>query len=953
MKASPTASKTPVHPVLALALFFFTLTAGAADSRLDLSGTWRFQTDPTDSGIKGKWYLKALPDSIRLPGSMAENGRGEDIGLETPWTGVVDKSWYTAKEYGPYRLPGNIKFPFWLNPVKHFVGAAWYQKAVTIPADWDGRRIVLELERAHWETRLWVDGRDAGMKDSLGTAQVYDLTDFLTPGVHILTLRVDNRIHEIDVGVNAHSISDHTQTNWNGVIGRMELVAGSPVYLDDIRVYPDLASKSARVVVLVRNGTGRARRGTVRLSAETRNTHPTLFLPPLTIDFSAAGEKARLQVNYDLGGQIFPWDEFSPSLYLLRAELKDRDEKANHDLRYIHFGMREFRPAGRRFTVNGRPVFLRGTLECCIFPRTGYPACDEAEWKRIYSVCKAHGLNHVRFHSWCPPEAAFAAADEMGIYLYVECGAWCSVGDGKPIDRWLYEESERIVRAYGNHPSFCLMSYGNEPSGKNQEQFLGEFVSYWRSKDSRRVYTGAAGWPQIAASDFEVIPEPRIQHWGEGLDSVINKRPPQTLFDFREIIAKFDKPVVGHEIGQWCVYPNFREIDKYTGVLKARNYEIFRDSLAAAGMGGLAGDFVLASGKLQALCYKADIEAALRTPGFAGFELLDLHDFPGQGTALVGVLDAFWEEKGYVTPAEFRRFCAETVPLARLAKLTLTTDEVFSADLEAAHFGPAPLRDVAPEWRIIDASGAVVRAGRLAVRDLLFGSGIPLGMISFPLADFPTPARYCLSVRIGAFENGWDFWVYPATLPNITSPLVRIVRRLDDETIGFLKSGGRAVLTAEKGSVRPDKGGDVAVGFSSIFWNTAWTARQAPHTLGILCDPGNQGLADFPTESHSNWQWWDAMSHSQALLLSGLEPRPTPIVRLIDDWCTNRPLGLIFEVGLGRGRLIVSGIDLLTDRETRPEARQLLYSLVKYLSGNDLGPVPEVGIDMLRGLFKE
>ena len=110
-------------------------------------------------------------------------------------------------------------------------------------------------------------------------------------------------------------------------------------------------------------------------------------------------------------------------------------------------------------------------------------------------------------------------------------------------------------------------------------------------------------------------------------------------------------PAVVHEMGQWCVYPNFDEVRKYTGPLKPKNFDIFHDSLAEHGMLDQWRDFLRASGKLQALCYKEEIEAALRTPGIGGFELLDLHDFPGQGTALVGVLDPFWESKGYITPA--------------------------------------------------------------------------------------------------------------------------------------------------------------------------------------------------------------------------------------------------------------------------------------------------------------
>jgi hypothetical protein len=935
------------------------LFAPAAEKMMDLSEPWIFRIDVKDAGLGEHWFSRLPPAEsevyVRLPGSMAESGQGEDVSPETIWTGgIVDKSWFTSPLYAPYRVPGNVKVPFWLNPVKHYVGPAWYQREVAIPDEWKGRRVVLFLERAHWRTRAWLDGAEIGTCDSLSVPHVYDLGAGMRSGRHRLTIRVDNRLQDVDVGINAHSVSDHTQSNWNGLAGRIELRAGSPLFINDVRVYPDATSRRVRAVVTVGNSTGRPQSGNLILSARLLNTANAQEGTPFYSRFSAPEGRTEIELVYPLAPDAPLWDEFAPNVFELTAGLRGL-LPGFEDERTVRFGLRDFKAQGTRFAVNGRPVFLRGTLECCIFPRTGYPATSVDEWKRIYGVLKAHGLNHMRFHSWCPPEAAFDAADEMGVYLYVECAAWTTVGDGKPIDAWLYRESEHIVQAYGNHPSFCMMSYGNEPDGKSADRYLADFVNYWKNKDGRRLYTSAAGWPQLPENDFHVTPEPRIQHWGEGLNSVLNKQAPQTLFDFRGTIGKFDKPAIGHEIGQWCVYPNFKEIAKYTGVLKAKNFEIFRDTLEAAGMGPLAADFLQASGKLQALCYKSDIEAALRTPGFAGFELLDLHDFPGQGTALVGVLDPFWEEKGYISPDEFRRFCAPTVPLARLAKMVFLDSEEFAAAIEAAHFGPAALTNTVPQWTIVNARGQVVRQGQLPARDIPWGNAVDLGRVRLPLAGLPVPARYRLNARIGEFENGWDFWVYPSAPagPAIPAADVLVSRRLDDRTEARLAEGGKVVLVLEKGAVKPEKGGSVALGFSSIFWNTAWTSNQAPHTLGLLCDPNHPALAAFPTEFHSNWQWWDAVSHGQAVRLDDFGPGFTPIVRIIDDWFTNRPLGLIFEVKVGPGKLLVCAADLLTDAETRPEARQLLTSLLKYTASHAFLPSKEAGIEVLRGLFRE
>ena len=931
------------------------LPAQDAPPPLNLAGPWKFRADPADVGVADKWFTQALPDVVRLPGSMAENGKGDDPGVESKWTGgIVDRSWFTAPEYAKYRVAGQVKVPFWLTPDKVYVGPAWYQKEIAIPEGWRGRRILLFLERCHWETRIWVDGEDRGWRNSLGAPHEYDLSAILTPGPHQLTIRVDNRIKDVDVGANAHSVSDHTQSNWNGIVGRIELraAAAGPVRIEDVRAFPDVASKKIRLSIDIKSRSRQVVSLTLSVSARGLNSGDAPALPPKDLALRIRPGTATAEIDYDLGPDVRLWDEFAPNLYRLSVVLRE-ERGPVLDQRTVQIGIREIKVAGTRFAVNGRPVFLRGTLECCIFPRTGYPPTDIEEWTRIFAVCRAHGLNHVRFHSWCPPEAAFDAADRAGVYLYVECCAWTDVGDGRPFDKWLYEESERIVRAYGNHPSFCMMSTGNEPSGKNQARFLGDFVSYWRKKDPRRLYTGAAGWPRIPENEFHVTPDPRIQAWGGGLKSVINAQPPRTDYDWRDIIAGSDKPVVGHEIGQWCVYPDFSEIPKYTGVLHARNFEIFRDTLEARGLGRLAGDFLSASGKLQALCYKADIEAALRTPGMAGFELLDLHDFPGQGTALVGVLNPFWEEKGYITAAEFRRFCGPTIPLARMSKLNYSTPERFSADLEVAHFGPEPLKSVTPEWTVLGQDGRTLGGERLPARDIPWGNGTPLGRIELPLAAFRSAERCVLKVKVGAAENEWDFFVFPMPPAPAPSEDILVARRLDAAAIDRLGRGGKVLLTAGPGTVRPEKGGSIAVGFSSIFWNTAWTGKQPPHTLGILCDPAHPALAGFPAQGRSNWQWWDAMSHAQAIILDDLAPGLEPIIRIIDDWFTNRSLGLVFEARVGPGRLLLTGIDLLTSSETRPEARQLLDSLVRYAAGPAFRPSADIPIDRLKALFRD
>jgi hypothetical protein len=351
------------------------------------------------------------------------------------------------------------------------------------------------------------------------------------------------------------------------------------------------------------------------------------------------------------------------------------------------------------------------------------------------------------------------------------------------------------------------------------------------------------------------------------------------------------------------------------------------------------------------LCYKADIEAALRTPRFGGFQLLDLHDFHGQGTALVGVLNPFWEDKGYVSAKEYSRFCNATVPLVRLPKMIYNNNETLKAKVEIAHFGEAPLHNVTPVWTIKNVSGSTLFHGELPRVDIPLGNGFQLGEIDQPLAAVKEAGRFILTVTVGGHENSWNIFVYPETLPP-ADPSVYVTQQLDAQAQDILNKGGKVLLTIKKGSVKPEKGGDAGIGFSSIFWNTSWTRGQLPHSLGILCDPQHPALREFPTQYYSNWQWWDAITHADAIRLDDVAAGLQPIVRVIDDWFTARPLGLIFECNTGKGKLLVSGIDLLTDKEKRPEARQLLYSLEKYMAGEQFDPRSFADVKTINGLFK-
>jgi lysophospholipase L1-like esterase len=936
---------------LLVPLLFLLPVLAFAQETIDLSGTWRFAIDKNNVGITQKWFSKTLEDNIQLPGSMLENRKGEIVTAQTQWTGsLYDSTYYYSPAMEKYRQPGNVKFPFFLTPDFHYTGAAWYQTTVTIPGNWKGSVIQLYLERPHIETTVWVDSQQAGAEQySYCIPHIYDLTPYLQAGKsHTITIRIDNTIKpQYNPGIDSHSITDQTQGNWNGIVGKINLNATPSVSAPTIQIYPDIHTKTARVVISLENKTNQSVSGKIFLSAESFNSDKQHKIPEISSDFVAKPGKTEKEITLNMGDGMLTWDEFDPALYKLKTTIDCRDV-ARHvfTTTTTQFGMREIKIDGKWFYVNGRKIMLRGTVENCDFPLTGYAPMDVDSWLKVFKICRDHGLNHIRFHSFCPPEAAFIAADLTGMYLQPEGPSWpnhgVALGRGMAIDTFLLQETQMMNKFYGNYASFCMLACGNEPAG-NWVPWVSRFVEYWEKADPRKVYTGASvggSWAWQPRSQYHVKAGARGLTWNTN---------PETLSDYRTRIDTVKQPYVSHETGQWCVFPNFNEISKYTGVYKAKNFEIFRDVLAENDMSALANDFLMASGKLQALCYKHEIEKTMRTPDYAGFQLLALNDYSGQGTALVGILDVFWEEKPYINAAQFRRFCNATVPLTRMEKFVFKNNEPFQAQVEMYHFGPNPMFQAQVEWKITDTQGLILDKGAFAPTNIPIGNCFEIGNIETSLSQITKATQLNLEVSIAgtSFVNDWDFWVYPETV-SLDQGNVLVTDTLDEKARQTLEQGGNVLLLAA-GKIQ--YGRDVKQQLTPIFWNTSWFKMRPPHTTGLLVNPQHPVFADFPTQYHSNLQWAELVNGAQVMQFTEFPEGFQPLVQNIHTWFISKKIGSLFEARVGKGKLMMTSLDLQTDLDKRFVARQLLSSILQYMNSPKFQPEYTVDVQRVSDLF--
>ncbi|MCR5680653.1 MAG: beta-glucuronidase [Prevotella sp.] len=955
--------------LLGIAFVACLLAGGKASAQpvITLEGAWDFTTD--EQGFRGD-----STDYVMLPGSMLTNGKGDRVSLKTPWTGsLYDSSFYFNPAMEPYRREGQMKFPFFLTPERHYVGKAWYRRKVYVPREWDTQRVTLFLERPHIETTVYVNGQLAGCQKSLSTPHVYDVTRQIRFGAsNEITICVDNNIENVCVGQDSHSVTDQTQGNWNGIVGRMELQAQwAQLNIRHVSVRGDAAKGTVSVKVELENHVD-------DLQFLVGDYFVKIFVmpldgsaPPIEHISEAVGSKMEFLVILNEKAKL--WDEFHPNLYLLRVE-------AGGDVYETTFGLRDVTIRGRQFYINGRPLFLRGTVENCCFPETGYPPMEEEEWMRIFSQCKRYGLNHVRFHSYCPPEAAFAAADRVGIYLQPEGPSWPNHGvklrRGMAIDQYLFEESRRIVDEYGHHPSFLMMAAGNEPAG-DWVSYCNDWVRQMHKYDSTKVYAGASvggGWAWDNGSEYHVKGGARGLDWDRHAPSSDDDYYSGIEFprNYKSTVPN-NSPIIAHEQGQWCAFPDFSEIPQYTGAYKPGNFEIFRDLLAKNGMAQQAEKFLMASGRLQTLCYKYEIERNLRTKDYAGFQLLGLNDYSGQGTALVGALNVHWREKPYTTASQWRQSCNMLVPLARFPRFVYTTADTLVVPVEVYNAFDTAICGIMPTYTISSDSLRIVGGQRLSAVDTIpIGKNIPLGTVRLPLSSINAPAKLTLTVGMaGVVSNQWDFWVYPSNYaskldslelaatrdvpmttnrknPFINSKII-IADTLDTATMKALQRGANVLLTA---AGRVTLGSDVRQTYLPVFWNTSWFKMRPPHTTGAYIDKSHPLFRHgFPTDDWANLNWWELLNRAQVMNLMELPADYQPPIQPIDTWHVSRKLGMLVEARVGKGRLLMTTMDICHGLEHRPVARQMRIAILSYMQSPDFQPTMELTPDVINHFF--
>ena len=884
-------------------LFLFTPILNANTGVRDtifLSGNWQYRLSEAPPEIPGEGVL-VLPNTL-------------DNAHRSVYSPPSDNTTQLRREFS-------------------FSGNASYSKRINVPESWRNKSIELTLERTKPST-VFIDGIRVGSNSRISSPQRYNLSRYLTPGAHTIAIVVNNSdsLPPI-VNRSSHAASESTQTNWNGILGDILLEAKNPFHIKEAIIREQENLKE------------------VDISVEFSSPAPH----PLTLSVFFNSKEESIKINKGATKCSFSlpvtsetplWNARHPNLLTIDLYIKESQGEILDKYSFTT-GLRVFKNDGTSFQVNGNPVFLRGTVNAAVFPLSAYAPIDEDSWQEYFNLLKEYGLNHVRFHSWTPPEAAFRAADKTGIYLQIELPLWGEIDrDMIFTNRFLKEELEGIIEEYSRHPSWVMFSTGNELWG--DISLMGEYMTNAKSKNPRilttygsNVYLGMNG--EIGGEDFIVASK-----IGDGTENFIrgsmsfadspsgghfNSSYPSSNKDFSDATAGLSVPTVAHETGQYQIYPDFSIIDSYTGILKPDNLEEFKKRAIDAGTFRKNKIFAEASGKWAAKLYKAEMEMAQRSSGLAGFQLFGFQDYPGQGTALVGIFTPLLQSKNLITSETWRQSCDDLVIMAEFPAFSFYENEIVEIPVVTANFTDNPDEIGIIKWSTEFQNGEINAIKGLGVMEN--------ESIYLRLPALKEPQKFSLKLKLDGekISNSYDFMVYPHHLPDIEK--VAVTSNLTEALI-LLDQGERVILsldsiTSAEASLDPL--------FINDFWNyrmyrticDEMGLKPSPGTLGLYINKNHNSLAKFPTELHTDWQWFPILANSRPLIIDRLPKDIDPIVEVIDNVERNFRLALMMECNVGKGKLMILAADVNKFADY-PEGKWLLQSIKEYMAGKDCKP---------------
>ena len=898
------------------------------EKRSSLNGGWSFKLDPDDKGLQERWYEdnQIISDKIEVPGSWQGQGFG---GMEK---NIV---WDFRLETRTFRAT--------------YTGTGWYGVRFEIPDDWEGMRLWANFGGVHPSAEVWLNGVRLGENNLPFVPFAFEITGVVrSDDDNLLVVRVheENRI----LGL-AYS----WQGNWSGLYRGVELTATGENFLQGFSVYPNIESEKLQIKTGIGGDHPLDGGLSLRVSAQLINGDTT----PVSTKVEISGES----VEFDLP---LPsprlWSPDSPNLYRVDAVLTGNDKVL--DALSERVGFVQLSTEGKHFLINGEPYYMRGSGDFISNPETGSPDTNRDRWRKKLSALREYGYNYVRCQSYVYTPEYFDVADEVGLLIQSEMGmlgGW-SGNQIWHVSQWpqpspdyrdaLKRQWDSVVLRDVNHPSANLYCMSNELRDGTEH-------------------------PRIAWScyhDTKAIKPTAFVLWTDG--GYRENLPGDFVNHEADIDSECSKPLIQHEFRWWSSFPDVRNMEKYSGAIRSYGAEIALEAAAGHGISHVLPTAAANSQRIQYIEAKGKMEACRRdNPSLAGichFNAMDINPSPQ------GIIDEFYDLK-YADGGSWQQTNGDTVILSDLGfdDRVLASADTLRTTLYVSDFSHLPLNNPVLEWKL-ETLNETISEGSFSYPHKPF-STCTAGNIeaTVPEVSKPTVASLKVALHEGkrVLVNSWDLWLFPKSVvfpPEIgiygkpqhtwleglggirsvslddlsgdRSVLAVLTETLDGAVVEFARSGGRIILVASEGLVRPSRS-KLLLEMGRYFFTPP--ANYPPYEDGIngtiILD--HPMLGDFPQEGFADLQFFRMMGESPPI---DIEPlglnKGDPVIRAIHSYQVSRPLAYLTESSLGKGGLIICSLNL---DQSLPESRYLLAQICNYALGDDFNPQIELSNESL------
>lgn len=971
----------------------------------ELNGKWNYELDENDCGISEKWFERQLKkNGFIIPGTTAENNIGEPVIIESELSKESVKRLREEKKYtGAVWYQTNIKIEEEIERqeiIELFLERVMWESKVFIDNFYIGKRDSLSTphrydltdylnDKMEHRLTICIDNRDIqkiGPYPSAYTDETQTIWNGIIGRVELQIYRV-NPLEHVIIGIEkdkkraviSFDYSENKLEHIRGLERNIKIPKMNKLEEDKKIHQINRLEKEAEIQQINELEEDIKAGQTIEIEILIYKKAQTIFSKEIIQSEKIIKEilqeniilenivqkeniqknnQNRIKVSFQLKETILMWDEWNPILYDVEIKVKNKKGKEiGFWKKEIGFCQRSIKDG--MLYINEKKTFLRGNIDCCMYPLTGYPPMEEKEWTRILTIIKEYGLNHVRFHSWCPPEAAFEAADKLGIYVQIEGPMWMdywteyAVGTYKEHYTYLPLEAKRIIENYSYHPSFCIFSNGNELNG--DFNLLEVIIKELKKINPYLFYTLSTNWDRTISKEDDIYIAQSVDGIGIRGQYFLDNLVETGQLQYEQGILKRNIPVISHEVGQYSVYPNVNEIKKYKGVLKPVNLKAIKQDLSKKNLLKYIEKYVKVSGKLAKDLYKAELEAAFRTKKLAGIQLLGLQDFQGQSTATVGLLDVFYEEKGIITSEEFRTFCNETVILLNIEKYKYKTKENLICEVEIVHYGETVLKNQVLKFLIIDRKKNKIYETSIEIEKIQIGHNLVLQINEsiFQSLQGRTQLQVIATIPELKIKNSWNLWVYEEKrkeeieeiekqeIKRIGKSKIYYTNVWNEEIKARLKKGETILLIVGPKYIRQ-------IGKSTyfpVFWSPVHFLNENP--CGMYIDNKNPLFsAYFPCDEAASVEWKPILEHSVSINIDTLY-NFEPITMLIPNFYHNHKYSNMMEMKVGNGKLFLCSCDLEKIKSYSLAASYLMEAIINYMDSAQFCPTQLVSFEQL------